>query len=101
MKAEIQEKASPKARARATAPNAAATPAWKRNPTRVPTTSMRQTTNRLRAVSDRVRPASTAERAMGRDRKRSTMPRVMSSARPTPVWVEPKITVWARIPAIR
>src|SRR5829696_6057634 len=65
MKAEIQEKASPNARARATAPTAGTKPAWKRNPTRVPTSSISRTTNRLRTVSDRVRPASTAERAIG------------------------------------
>jgi hypothetical protein len=48
-----------------------------------------------------VRPARTADRAMGSDRNRSMIPLVMSSARPAPVNVEPKITVWAKTPAIR
>ena len=48
-----------------------------------------------------VRPTSTAERDIGSDRNRSMMPLVMSSASPTPVNVEPKITVWAKMPAIR
>ena len=39
--------------------------------------------------SDVVRPARTADRAMGRDRNRSTMPSFMSSARPMAVLVEP------------
>ena len=48
-----------------------------------------------------VRPTSTAERDIGNDRNRSMMPFVMSSASPAPVNVEPKITVWAKTPAIR
>jgi hypothetical protein len=55
----------------------------------------------LRTVSERVRPASTAERAIGSERNRSIIPLERSSARATPVWVEPKITVWTRIPGIR
>src|SRR5437588_283835 len=50
---------------------------------------------------DSVRPASTAERAIGSERKRSTMHFVRSSARPTPVCVDPKMTVWMKIPGIR
>ena len=50
-------------------------------------------TKKLRTVSEIVRPAKTAERAMGRERKRSTMPWVTSSAKPTPVIMAPKTTV--------
>jgi hypothetical protein len=48
-----------------------------------------------------VRPRRTADLASGRDRNRSMIPLVMSSASPAPVKVDPKITVWAKIPAIR
>ena len=48
-----------------------------------------------------VLPTTTAERDIGSERKRSMIPFCMSSASPTPVKVEPKTTVWARIPAIR
>src|SRR5437588_220367 len=41
------------------------------------------------------------ERANGSDRKRSTRPRDRSSARPTPVWVDPKITVCTKMPGIK
>ena len=37
----------------------------------------------------------------GRDRKRSIRPLDRSSARPTPVLMAPKVTVWTKIPAIR
>ena len=52
-------------------------------------------------VSAAVRPTSTAERAMGSDRSRSTMPLVMSSARPIPVCMAPKATVCTKIPGMR
>ena len=48
-----------------------------------------------------VRPTRTADRDIGRDRNRSMMPFCMSSASPAPVKVAPKITVWAKMPAIR
>ena len=51
-------------------------------------------------MSPVVRPTSTAERAIGSDRKRSMMPFWMSVARPTPVSAELNITVWTKIPAI-
>src|SRR5258708_6224515 len=49
-------------------------PRWKRKPTSPPTAAMRKTTNTLRTRSARVRPASTAERAIGSDLKRSRSP---------------------------
>ncbi len=51
--------------------------------------------------SDVVRPARTADRAMGRDRNRSTMPSFMSSARPMAVLVEPNSAFCTKIPGIR
>ena len=48
-----------------------------------------------------MRPISTAERAIGSERNRSMRPLCMSSAMLAPVMVRPKMTVWAKIPAIR
>ena len=48
-----------------------------------------------------MRPASTADRAMGRDRNRSMMPVFMSSARPIAVLVEPNSAFWMKMPGIR
>ena len=45
-----------------------------------------------------VRPTSTADRDIGSDRNRSMMPFCMSSARPAPVIVAPKMTVCAKMP---
>ena len=55
----------------------------------------------LYTTSLMVRPASTAPRDMGKDRKRLMMPFCMSSAMPAPVKVAPNMTDWAKIPAIR
>src|SRR5260370_767582 len=57
-------------------------PAWNRNPTAVPTATISPTVTTLRAGSARVRPASTAERAIGSDRNRSMMPSRRSCAKP-------------------
>ena len=48
-----------------------------------------------------MRPLSTAERAIGSDRKRSTIPFCRSSARPTEVAEVPNTIVWTMIPGIR
>jgi hypothetical protein len=82
-KAKIQLSAKPKAATTATHPTAAAAPPRKRNPTRYPTAIISPMTRMLRTRSATVRPASTAERAIGMDRNRSTTPRVRSSFRPT------------------
>ena len=71
------------------------------NPTRTPTTVISTTTNMFRIMSAKVRPARTAERAIGNERKRSISPRPRSSARPTPVAVAPNTAVWTKIPGIR
>src|SRR5438874_3635674 len=72
-----------------------------RHPTIKPVTDITKIEAELKAMSLVVRPTRTADRAIGSDRKRSMMPLVMSSASPTPVNVEPKITVWTKTPAIR
>jgi hypothetical protein len=48
-----------------------------------------------------VRPASTAQRAMGNERNRSMRPLPRSSANPMPVVTAPKHTVWTKMPGIR
>jgi hypothetical protein len=48
-----------------------------------------------------VRPATTAARDIGSDRKRLMRPFCMSSASSAPVNVAPNTTVWAKMPAIR
>src|SRR5882762_3966483 len=55
-------------RATRTAATAGTKPLWKRNPTAVPTPIIRATTKMLRTRSAMVRPAKTAERAIGSDR---------------------------------
>ena len=52
-------------------------------------------------ASAAVRPMSTAERAIGSERKRSTTPAFMSAVRPRPVINAPQIAVWTMIPGIR
>src|SRR5918996_3823397 len=71
------------------------------NPTRKPTAIISRTTKRLRTTSAHVRPASTADLAIGNERKRSTRPLARSSDRPMAVFIAPKATVWTKIPGIR
>ena len=61
----------------------------------------RTSVSALIARSAAVRPTSTAERAIGSERKRSTTPALMSSVRPRPVVSAPKIAVMTMIPGIR
>jgi len=74
---------------------------WMRQPTMKPTPTIKETTNTLRTRSASVRPASTAERDIGSDWNRSMRPLWRSSARPTPVWIDPNTTVCANTPGIR
>ena len=53
------------------------------------------------ATSASVRPASTAERAIGSERKRSMSPLLRSSTRPRAVTKPPNDIVWTMIPGIR
>ena len=59
------------------------------------------TTNTLRDRSASVRPARTADRAMGNDRNRSISPDFMSVARPTAVASAPNTTIWTNTPGMR
>ena len=52
-------------------------------------------------TSAAVRPMSTAEWAIGSERKRSTTPAVRSSLSPIPVIRAPKIADWTMMPGIR
>ena len=74
---------------------------WIRQPTISPVIDMTIRTITLLTTSESVRPASTADGAIGSERKRSMMPFLTSSASPAPVFVAPKTTVWAKIPAMR
>ncbi len=62
---------------------------------------MSATTSRLRPRSAKVRPVSTADRAMGRAWKRSSMPLLTSVAKPIAVLVAPKATVCTKMPGMR
>src|SRR3954451_6538709 len=81
--------------------SASGTEEWIRQPTTRPVMTMTTIEMQLRPTSAVVRPTSTAERLIGRDRNRSMSPFWMSSAILDPVMVEPKITVWARMPGSR
>jgi len=83
------------------APNAGTIPAWKRRPINMPTRITITATIRFRITSENVRPASTAERAIGSDLNRSMMPACRSSVSPTLVLVEPKTEVCTRMQVIR
>ena len=99
--AKIQLKARPKAATIATEAIARGIPAWKLKPTAYPTPIISPMIRTLRTRSAVVRPISTAERAIGIERKRSTTPRRRSSERPTAVWVARKATDCTKIPGNR
>ena len=100
-KAKIQLSAKPKAATTATQASAPRTPPWKRKPTRYPTTNISAMITVLRNRSATVRPSSTAERAIGMERKRSTTPRFRSSASPMAVCVALKVTDCTKMPGSR
>ncbi len=62
---------------------------------------IKATTNTSRTRSAIVRPASTAERAIGSERNRSISPLRRSSASPTAVFTAPNATVCTKMPGIR
>ena len=72
-----------------------------RKPTSIPTAVMSTITNTLRTRSASVRPASTADRAMGSERNRSIRPLCRSSASPMPVAMAPNTAVCTKMPGIR
>ena len=73
----------------------------KQKPTITPTTIITAIEIELVTTSERVRPASTAARDIGSERKRSIRPFFRSSARPIAVTKPPKDIVWTMIPGIR
>ncbi len=97
----IHDIAYAKARISRKPPIASPTDERMRQPTSSPVADMITMTSTLFSTSLVVRPTSTAERDIGSDRNRSTMPFWMSSASPAPVTVAPKITVCTKIPGIR
>jgi hypothetical protein len=101
MNAAMQENASPISTSRASPTSAPATVPWKRKPTSTPTAVISSTWNSVLTVLELTLPASTAERAMGRERKRSIMPLERSSARPMAVPIEPNAAVCTKMPGIR
>ena len=66
-----------------------------------PVISRIATDSELVATSARVRPASTAGLAIGRERKRSIRPLLRSSFRPTAVTKPPKAMFWTMMPGSR
>jgi hypothetical protein len=88
-------------------PNSSATPipasrpsglVRQRKPSRNPTAVISSRVRVARHRSDRVRPASTAIRAVGRDLNRSMLPRARSSARPAAVAAPENSANWASSP---
>jgi hypothetical protein len=98
--AAIQANALPNPTASANAPSAATGPACSRKPSSVPTATVTRVAAAVRAPSARIRPVSTAERAIGRERNRSMMPLARSSLRPIPVMTVPNTTVCTMIPGM-
>ncbi len=63
-----------------------------------PTMAISTRVNAERNRSEKVRPASTATRAIGSDRNRSMLPLARSSARPAAVPAPPNSANWASSP---
>ena len=66
-----------------------------------PVTSSTTTDSVFVTTSASVRPASTAARAIGSERKRSIRPFLRSSLRPSAVTKPPKAMFWTMIPGSR
>ena len=66
-----------------------------------PVTTSTMTDSRFVTTSASVRPASTAGRAIGSERKRSIRPLCRSSSSPSAVTNPPKAMFWTMIPGIR
>jgi len=73
-----QEKARENTSTRPTASSASGTPVWIRKPRSIPTPSRMPMAHSWRTTSAAIRPASGAERAMGRLRNRSNTPLLKS-----------------------
>ena len=101
IRANTQAKAKANSSSTSRPPTNAAGLVWIRKPTRKPTTHISTMTKASRTRSARVRPASTADRAMGSERNRSMRPLFRSSARPIAVFMAPKATVCTKMPGMR
>ena len=73
----------------------------KLNPAAKPTAKSTTSDRQLSTTSENVRPASTAARDIGRERKRSMSPFCTSSESPSAVTKPPKAIDWTMIPGIR
>jgi hypothetical protein len=98
IRAATDDRAMPKAMISRNPASPASGPPLKRKPSSIPTTTITTTVAVRRTASARMRPPSTAERAMGRDRKRSMMPLATSSLSPVPVSAVENTTVWTMMP---
>jgi predicted ATPase len=94
-----QENASVKATSRATAPSASSGPVWTRKPSSMPTPIRMAIDQTCRATSAAIRPASGADLAIGRLRKRSNTPLVMSVFSATAVFMLRNSAFCTMIPA--
>jgi len=94
-----QEKAQVNTSSRSTAPSTLTGLVRTRKPSSVPTPSRIAIDQTWRTTSAAIRPASGAERAMGRLRKRSKTPLVMSLLTATPVFMVRNRAFWQMMPA--
>ena len=99
--APIHEKAYPSRSSSANAPSIRGMPLCTRQPTSSPTHARMAMVKLVCTRSASVRPVSTAPRDIGSERNRSTRPFCMSSAMPAPAPAVAKVTVCAKMPAIR
>ena len=76
-------------------------PVWTVQPTTKPLSISTMRMPALYTTSADVRPVSTAERAIGSERKRSMIPLLMSSHIPMAVVAAANTMVWAKMPGIR
>jgi hypothetical protein len=74
---------------------------WKEKPIKRPVRIRIVADGAFVTMSAEVRPASTAARAIGSERKRSIRPLCRSSFRPSAVTKPPKAMFWTMMPGIR
>ena len=99
--ANTHENAYPNSSSRPTPNTTSATEAWNEKPMMMPVTTRMQTEMKFVTTSARVRPASTAGRVIGSERKRSIRPLWTSSLRPIAVTKPPNAMFWTMIPGSR
>ena len=74
---------------------------WKLKPATKPTANSTTSDRQLSTMSENVRPASTAARDIGSERKRSIRPFLTSSESPSAVTNPPNAIDWTMMPGIR